>query len=135
MPLTSGKGAGAVAAANASLNHVGTTGDLTAGAVALIGDLLQMPALNHLTYVVVQTAGVDSILVQPEVAFRRAQVLGPAGLVWVSIGPQMLTPIGGAPLVIHVNTVAVQAMRMTFTHNGADGAPVVSATYFLSASG
>lgn len=134
MPVTSGKGAGAIAVANASLNNVGATGTMLPAAT-VNGNILQVPSLNRLTYVVRQTSGVVSLLVQPQVAFRRGGVLGPAGLLWVNIAPATLLPLGGMPIVIHVNTVAAQAMRLVFTHIGGQGDGVAAATYTLSASG
>lgn len=95
--------------------------------------LLQVPGLNHLTYVLRQTSGVISLSAQPQVAFRRGGVLGPAGLLWVNIAPATLLPVGGMPIVIPINTVAAQAMRVIFTHVGADGS--AAAVYTLSASG
>jgi hypothetical protein len=56
--------------------------------------------------------------VQPEVAFRR----GAAGnLIFVDAAPAFLTPPAGTPAILHINTLAVQAMRCTVTHIGAAG--------------
>jgi hypothetical protein len=134
MPVTSGKGAGTSATANASLNLVAATGDILPNASANSG-ILQVPGLNHLTYVARQTSGVVSLSVQPQVAFRRGGVLGPAGLLWVNIAPAALLPLGGAPWVFHVNTVAAQAMRLVFSHIGQQGDGTCAASYTLSASG
>jgi len=132
MPVISGKGAGTSATANASLNNVGATGTMLPAAT-VNSNILQVPGLNHLTYVLRQTSGVISLSAQPQVAFRRGGALGPAGLLWVNIAPATLLPLGGMPLVIPVNTIAAQAMRVVFTHPGADGS--VAAVYTLSASG
>lgn len=134
MPVISGKGAGSYASANAALNNVGATGTILP-ATSVYSNILQVPSLNRLTYVVQQTSGVMSLLVQPQVAFRRGGALGPAGLLWVSIAPPSLVPVGGAPWVLHINTVSAQAMRLVFTHLGAQGDGTAAASYTLSASG
>jgi hypothetical protein len=130
MPIVSGKTVSRNVIADGSANFAGASGDIAQGG-SLNSFQLDVPSLNRLTWVVVQTAGVDSILVQPQVAFR----LGAGGVfVWENILPAALSSPAGVPLVLQVNTVAVQAMRMVLTHTGAQGAAAVSARYYLSGS-
>jgi hypothetical protein len=134
MPSVSGKVAGAQATANACLNLSNSTGPM-AGATTVFSQILEVPGLTNLTYLIFQGAGVDSMQAQVQVAFRRT-TQGPGGLVFVSILPAVLIPPSGGtiPVILHVNTVAVQAMRIVFTHTGGALAPIADATYFLSAS-
>jgi hypothetical protein len=48
--------------------------------------------------------------------------------------PAVLTPAAGQPLVITLNTLVVQAMRMTVVHTGIVGDPDITAEIRLSAS-
>jgi len=130
MPIVSGKTVSRNVIADGSANFAGSSGDIAQGG-AVIGFQLEVPSLNRLTWLVVQTAGVDSISVQAQVAFR----LGAGGaFVWENILPAALTNPAGAPLLLQVNTVAVQAMRLVLTHTGAQGANPVAARYYLSGS-
>lgn len=130
MPIVSGKTVSRNVIADGSANFAGASGDLDAGNT-LQSFTLEVPSLNRLTWVVLQTAGVDSLQVQPQVAFR----LGLNGaFVWVDILPAALAAPSGIPLVLSLNTVAVQAMRLILTHTGQQGAPVANARYFLSGS-
>jgi len=130
MPIVSGKTVSAQAVANGSVNLAGATGALDVGG-SLSSFGLDVPSLSRLTWVIIQTAGVDSVSAQPQVAFRR----GAGGaLIWVDILPAALASPTGVPLVLSVNTVAVQAMRLVLSHTGQQGAPVVSASFFLSGS-
>ena len=130
MPIVSGKTVAAQAVANGSVNFAGGTDPIAVGGSAQSFQL-DVPSLSRLTWVVIQTAGVDSIQVQPQVSFRRG--VGGA-LIWVDILPAALSSPSGVPLVLSLNTVAVQAMRLVLSHTGAQGAPVVSSQYFLSGS-
>lgn len=130
MPIVSGKTVSAQAVANGSVNLAGASGDIdVAGSHTSFG--LDVPSLSRLTWVIIQSAGVDSVSAQPQVAFRR----GAGGaLIWENILPATLASPAGTPLVLSVNTVAVQAMRLVLSHTGQQGAPVVSARYYLSGS-
>lgn len=130
MPIVSGKTVAAQAVANGSVNFAGATGTIAVGG-SESSFQLDVPSLSRLTWVVIQAAGVDSISVQPQVAFRRG--VGGA-LIWEDILPATLASPSGIPLVLSVNTVAVQAMRVRLLHTGQQGAPVVSARYYLSGS-
>lgn len=130
MPIVSGKTVSAQAVANGSSNSAQATSTLDAGAT-FTSEGLDVPSLSRLTWVVIQTSGVDSIRVQPQVAFRRGA--GNA-LVWENILQAALAAPGGTPLVLSQNTVAVQAMRVLLTHSGQQGAPTVTARLYLSGS-
>lgn len=130
MPIVSGKTISAQAVANGSANLAGATGVINVGG-SFTSFVLDVPSLNRLTWVVIQAAGVDSIQVQPQVAFRRG--VGGA-LVWENILPAALASPSGTPLVLSVNTVAVQAMQLVLSHTGQQGAPAVAARFYLSGS-
>lgn len=130
MPIVSGKTVSAQAVANGSSNSAQATPALASGAT-FTSEALDVPSLSRLTWVVIQSSGVDSISVQPQVAFRRGA--GNA-LVFENILPAALAAPGGTPLVLSQNTVAVQAMRVLLTHSGQQGAPTVSARLYLSGS-
>lgn len=130
MPIVSGKTVSAQAVANGSVNLAGATGAIAVGGSAT-SFILEVPSLSRLTWVVIQAAGVDSVRVQPQVAFRRG--VGGA-LVWENILPAALASPTGVPLVLSVNTVAVQAMQLVLSHTGQQGAPSIAARYYLSGS-
>jgi hypothetical protein len=131
MPIVSGKTISAQTVANGSANFAGNTGAVAQAGPAFASFQLDVPSLNRLTWVVIQAAGVDSALVQPQVAFRR----GAAGaLLWENILPAALASPTGVPLVLTLNTVAVQAMRLVLSHSGQQGAAAISARYYLSGS-
>jgi hypothetical protein len=132
MPIVSGKAVSAQAVSNGSSNSAQATPSVAVGG-SFTSEGLDVPSLSRLTWVIIQTAGVDSISVQPQVAFRRGA--GNA-LVWENIQPVSLTVPGGGgiPLVLSQNTVAVQAMRVVLTHTGQQGAASVSAKVYLSGS-
>lgn len=130
MPIVSGKTVSRNVIADGSANFAGDSGDIAQGG-GVTGFQLEVPSLNRLTWLVVQTTGVDSISVQAQVAFR----LGAGGaFVWENILPAALTNPAGTPLLLQVNTVAVQAMRLVLTHLGPQGAGNVAAGYYLSGS-
>lgn len=130
MPIVSGKTVSAQAVANGSVNHAGATGNIAVGGSSTSSGL-DVPSLSRLTWVIIQSGGVDSIIAQPQVAFRR----GVANvLLWEDILPATLVSPTGTPTVLSVNTVAVQAMRLVLSHSGKQGALAVSARYYLSGS-
>lgn len=130
MPIVSGKTVSKNVIADGSANFVGATGTIEQGG-GFTTFQLDVPSLNRLTWVVIQSGGVDSLLVQPQAAFR----LGAAGaLVWENILPAALANTTGIPLVLTLNTLAVQAIRLVLTHTGQQGAAAASARYFLSGS-
>ena len=117
MPLTN-VASGQQTVGNAAANLVVITDALAVGAsVASIA--LDVYNLSRLTWHVdVSPGGAGVAQVQPEVAFRR----GAAGnLIFVDAAPAFLTPPAGTPAILHINTLAVQAMRCTVTHIGAAG--------------
>ena len=130
MPLTN-VASGQQTVGNAAANLVVITDPLAVGAF-VTGIALDVYNLSRLTWhLEVQTGGVGNMLVQPEVAFRR----GAAGnLIFVNAAPAFLTPPAGAPAILHINTLAVQAMRCTVTHVGAPGDPAISVEIRLSGS-
>lgn len=134
MPLTSGKTIGAHAFADGSANHQGGTTDLTVtilGPGTFTSRELEVPGLNRLTWVVIQRAGTDSIIIQPQVAFRRG---AGSAFVWENILPVSLTNPSSVPLVIPLNTLVCQAMRLVATATGPQGNPACSARFYLSGS-
>jgi hypothetical protein len=130
MPIVSGKTVSKNVIADGSANFVGATGTIAQGG-GFTTFQLDVPSLNRLTWVVIQSGGVDALQVQPQAAFR----LGAAGgLVWENILPAALANTTGIPLVLTLNTLAVQAIRLVLTHTGQQGAADASARYFLSGS-
>lgn len=135
MPITSGKTIGAHAIADGSANYAGGTTDIIFDIVGAGGTFtskeLEVPGLNRLTWVIIQRAGTDSISIQPQVAFRRGAA---NAFVWENILPVSLTNPSGASLVISLNTLVCQAMRLVATYTGPQGNPACSARFYLSGS-
>ena len=130
MPNIGSQNVGYITAANASANFVEFTGDLAAGATFTTRGLT-CASLNHYGFLVNHTAGVDSVLVQPQVGVRR----GAGGaLEWTNFAPAYLVAPGTTNLFT-VNSFVAQAIRALVTHTGGGGQPVVNASIVLSASG
>lgn len=115
MPL-SNVASGQQTVGNAAANLVVIT-DPLALAASQTTIALEVYNLSRLTWhAEVSAGGLGIALIQPEVAFRR----GAGGnLIWVNAAPAFLTPPSGTPAILHINTLAVQAMRCTVTHVGA----------------
>jgi hypothetical protein len=130
MPNIGAQNVGYISAANAGANLVEFTGDLAAGAT-FTSRWLVATALNHYAFLVNHTDGVDSVLVQPQVALRRG-----AGnvLEWTNLAPAYLVAPGTTNLFT-INTFVAQAIRALVTHTGGGGQPVVNVSIDLSASG
>jgi hypothetical protein len=130
MPNLGSQNVGQLAASNASANAIEETGAIAAGATYITRHL-EVPALNHLAWLVEQTSGVDAVQVQPQLAFRRGAL---GVLEWVNIVPPFLVAPGTA-FTFPLNTVAAQGMRALLTHTGRGGQPSISVTIILSGSG
>lgn len=130
MPV-SNVASGQLTYANAGANLVVATPTLAPGATYTTQPFLEMPNLDRLTWHVEITLGTGILLVQPEVAFRRGVA---QNLIFVNALPAVLTPAAGQPLVLTLNTLVVQAMRMTVVHTGVPGDPDITAEIRLSAS-
>jgi len=129
MPNIGSQNVGYLVAASAGANFVEFTGDLAAGATFTTRGLT-CASLNAHTILVNHTAGVDSVLVQPQAAVRR----GAGGaLEWTNLAPAYLVA-PGATNVFTLNTFVAQAIRALVTHTGGGGQPVVNASIVLSAS-
>jgi hypothetical protein len=130
MPLTN-VASGQQTVGNAAANLVIITDPLVvdASATSLVLDVYNLSRLTW--HIEVGAGGLGVAQVQPEVAFRR----GAAGnLIFVNAAPAFLTPPAGAPAILHINTLVVQAMRCTVTHVGAPGDPAISVEIRLTGS-
>lgn len=129
MPNIGAQNVGYINAANAGANLVEFTGNLDAGGT-FTSRWLVCTSLNHYAWLINHTAGVDSVLVQPQVALRRGA--GNA-LEWTNFAPAYLVAPGTTNLFT-VNTFVAQAIRVLVTHTGGGGQPVVNVSIDLSAS-
>jgi hypothetical protein len=128
MPVVNGRNVGFAQAANAAVNNTEFTGDILP-LNAFTTTALETPQMTRLSFWVLQTSGVNSISVQPLVAFRRGNN---NILTFLPAVPPVLT-VPNVPTLITLNVLCVEAIALGLTNTG--GAGNVSAQYALSGSG
>ena len=114
MPIVRLQSAGSQVVAKAGVNFYGDSGTIavnTAAFVPVAG--LAVPGLPNLTWIVLQTAGVGSCTVQPQIAVRQGQGFPATTPDWVAIGPPALVPPLGST-VFEFNA-PVEFMRLQIT--------------------
>jgi len=128
MPVVNGRNVGFAQSANAAVNNTEFTGNINP-LNAFTTTALETPQMTRLSFWVLQTGGVNSISVQPLVAFRRGNN---NILTFLPAVPPVLA-VPGVPTLITLNVLCVEAIAMSLTNTGAAG--TVSAQYALSGSG